>query len=250
MDKHLWNELASDYAKSVEDNDNQTIKNYLKKEIKIISNLCNKKIHDKKDFYIIDMGSGTGRVLFELDTLLKNNEISYLGIELSEPMIILSEKKKLKSHPESKIHFLKMDLMELDSKLFEKYSPGSVVMCLYNTIGVLSDSKRQYFVDQMKKIAGPEGLVIISTFNGDDFKNIAPIMYDAMLPMIKKINSDSFDEKNRIFKNENGFRSQWFLKKQIMELLNTKFQPIPIEINHDGTMKIFGYVFVNQKIIL
>ena len=31
MDKYLWNDLASDYAKSVEDNDDQTIQNYLKK---------------------------------------------------------------------------------------------------------------------------------------------------------------------------------------------------------------------------
>lgn len=246
MDKYLWNDLASDYAKSVEDNDDQTIQNYLKKEIEIISELCSKKIQDKKKFYIIDMGSGTGRVLFELNTFFKNAEISYLGIELSEPMIILSEKKKLKFSPDSNIHFLKMDLMELDSKLFEKSSPGSVVMCLYNTIGVLPDSKRPFFVEQMKKIAGPEGLVIISTFNGDDFKNIAPIMYNAMLPMIKKINSDSFDGKNRVFKNENGFRSQWFPKKQIMELLKTELEPIPIEINFDGKVKTFGYVFTNE----
>ena len=71
MDKYLWNDLASDYAKSVEDNDDQTIQNYLKKEIEIISELCSKKIQDKKKFYIIDMGSGTGRVLFELNTFFK-----------------------------------------------------------------------------------------------------------------------------------------------------------------------------------
>ena len=74
----------------------------------------------------------------------------------------------------------------------------------------------------------------------------APIMYNAMLPMIKKINSDSFDGNNRVFKNENGFRSQWFPKKQIMELLKTELEPIPIEINFDGKVKTFGYVFTNE----
>lgn len=57
MDNKSWDGLAADYDKSVEDNQNPLIINYLKKEIEILNTLCQKHSDSHKNFSIIDMGA-------------------------------------------------------------------------------------------------------------------------------------------------------------------------------------------------
>ena len=121
-------------------------------------------------------------------------------------------------------------------------------MCSYNTLGVVPSDKRQKFIDNMKIIAGKNGLVVLTMFNGDDFGFVAPKLYHSMIPMIKQIDGDSFDEENRVFHNSLGFRSQWFTKNEIKSMLNTNIDPNPIDVVVDDKSFTFGNVFVNRKI--
>ncbi|MGB1430040.1 MAG: hypothetical protein ACPG6Z_06170, partial [Nitrosopumilus sp.] len=77
MDNKSWDGLAADYDKSVEDNQNPLIINYLEKEIEILDTLCQKHGDSYKNFSIIDMGAGTGRVVFALDEKLRNDSIKF-----------------------------------------------------------------------------------------------------------------------------------------------------------------------------
>ena len=104
------------------------------------------------------------------------------------------------------------------------------------------------FVDNMKRIAGDDGLTIITAFNGDDFGFIAPKMYHSMMPMIRQIDDDSFDEKNKIFQNNLGFSSQWFTQNELKSLLCTEVEPISIDVKIDGKLHTFGNVFVDREI--
>ncbi len=204
MDHKLWDDLAADYDKSVEDNQTPTIIDYLNKEIEILTSICSNITNSAKNYSIIDMGAGTGRVLFALD---KNLKTEYF--ESSEP---------------------------------------AIVMCLYNTLGVIPSDKRQMFVDNMKRIAGDDGLTILTAFNGDNFGFVAPKMYHPMMPMIKQIDDNSFDEKNRIFQNNLGFRSQWFKQNELKSLLRTEVDPIPIDVKIDDKLHTFGNVYLDRKI--
>ena len=73
MNQSLWDEMASDYDKSVENNQNQTIITYLKNEIDILTRLCKKITDSNNNCSIIDMGAGTGRVIFALDEKLQKD---------------------------------------------------------------------------------------------------------------------------------------------------------------------------------
>ena len=64
MDHKIWDGMAIDYDNSVENNQDPIIVNYLKKEIDILTNLCKKVYDQNKNSSIIDMGAGTGRVIF------------------------------------------------------------------------------------------------------------------------------------------------------------------------------------------
>ena len=248
MDHKLWDDLAIDYDQSVEENQTQIIVDYLKKEIEILTSLCDVISSSKKHCSIIDMGAGTGRVLFALDKNLQNNSIKFFGVEVSEPMLNRANQKNLNHDGISNIKFLKHDLTEPD--LLEYFQSGepNIVMCLYNTLGVIPLEKRQQFVDNMRKIAGDNGLTIITAFNGDDFGFVAPKIYHPMMPMIRKIDDNSFDLENKIFQNSLGFRSQWFSQNKLKLLLHTDIAPIPIDVKINGKMRTLGNVFVDRKI--
>jgi hypothetical protein len=100
----------------------------------------------------------------------------------------------------------------------------------------------------MKSIAGENGLVVLTMFNGDNFDFVAPKLYNSMMSMIKQIDDDSFDEKNRVFHNSLGFRSQWFTKNELKLMLDSNVDPTPIDVTINGKSCTFGNVFVNRKV--
>ncbi len=246
MNNKSWDDLAADYDKSVEDNQSPLVINYLTEEIEILKNLCEKHSRLNKNFSVIDMGAGTGRVVFALDEKLHDDSIDFLGIENSDLMLkYANQKNKLRSGF-SKTSFLKHDLTDTNLSQNFDLKNANVVMCTYNTLGVVPSDKRQSFIDNMKIIAGKNGMVILTMFNGDDFGFVAPKMYHSMIPMIKKIDDDSFDEENRVFHNSLGFRSQWFTKNEINSLLDSTLNPFPINVIIGDTPKTFGNVFVHD----
>ena len=248
MDNKSWDNLAANYDKSVEDNQSPLIINYLNKEIEILNILCQKHSNTNSNFSIIDMGAGTGRVVFALDKKLHNDSIEFFGVENSDSMLTFANDKNINHDGVSKISFLKYDLTDSNLPKYFQSKDANIVMCSYNTLGVVPFDKRQKFIDNMKIIAGKNGLVVLTMFNGDDFGFVAPKLYHSMIPMIKQIDGDSFDEENRVFHNSLGFRSQWFTKNEIKSMLNTNIDPNPIDVVVDDKSFTFGNVFVNRKI--
>ena len=250
MKDGLWDDMASDYDKSVEDNQDPLITKYLDREIEILSNLCKNICQSNKNCSIIDMGAGTGRVIFALDKMLQNDSVEFVGVEISEPMLRRANQKK-ESHDgnSANIKFLELDLTDPNLLDYFDLERVNIVMCLYNTLGVVNPEKRQQFVDNMRKIAGNNGLAILTAFNGDNFGVVAPQIYKPMLPMIRKIDNDSFDEENRVFHNSLGFRSQWFTQTQLKSILHSENIPsIPIEVDIDGKSQTFGNVFSSKQV--
>lgn len=248
MDQKIWDNLAVDYDKSVEDNENSLIVNYLKREIDILATLCESMCRLNNNCSIIDMGAGTGRVVFALDKKLHNTNVQFYGVEISEPMLNYAHKKNLNHERFSKIDFVKSDLTNSNLYKYFNLNETNIVICSYNTLGVIPFDKRQKFVDNMKTIAGEKGLVILTTFNGDNFSFVAPKLYNSMMPMIRQIDDDSFDEKNRLFQNSLGFHSQWFTKNELKSMLNSDVEPISIDVTINDVSYTFGNVFVDRAI--
>ena len=248
MDHKIWDNLAIDYDKSVEDNENPLIVNYLKKEIDILTSLCERICKLNNNCSIIDMGAGTGRVVFALDEKLHNTTVQFYGVEISETMLNYANKKNHNRERFSKIDFLQSDLTTPDLSKYFNLNETNIVICSYNTLGVIPSHKRQKFIDSMKTIAGEKGLTILTTFNGDNFSFVAPKLYNSMMPMIRQIDDDSFDEKNRLFQNSLGFHSQWFTKNELKSMLNSDVEPISIDVTINDVSYTFGNVFVDRTI--
>ncbi len=240
-----WDDMASEYDNCVEKNQDKVISNYISEEIKIIANLCKKIIKPGKKYTIIDLGSGTGRVIFSLYKSL-GDSVSYYGLDASESMVQLSKAKQSELNFKN-ISFLNHDVT--DSKIDSLFDDSiKIPMCVYNTIGVIPVPKRQQFFDNMTRLAGKEGFALISAFNGDDFAFAAPQIYNPMKSMVKRIDEDSFDEKKIAFRNSLGYYSQWFTRNQIKKLLNSNAEPIPIEVSINNKIHALGHVFVDRDL--
>ena len=100
----------------------------------------------------------------------------------------------------------------------------------------------------MKRLAGKEGLALVSAFNGDDFAFAAPKIYHPMKEMVKKIDEDSFDEKRLAFRNSLGYYSQWFTKHQLNDFLDSQTEPIPINVSVNDEVHTLGHVFTDRQV--
>ena len=241
-----WNDMSSEYDNCVENNPNHVISNFINQEIKIISNLFKKFIKPDKNYTVIDLGSGTGRVLFSLQNIF-GNSLSYCGLDASESMIQLSKTKQSKLNLQN-ISFQNYDVT--NTKIDELFDDDSIKIpiCVYNTIGVIPIQKREQFFENMKKLAGKEGFVLLSAFNGDDFAFASPQIYHPMKSMVKQIDADSFDEEKLAFRNSLGYYSQWFKKTQLQAFLKSEINPIPIKVSINDVPHVLGHVFVDRFI--
>lgn len=247
-----WDDMSSKYDQSVEANQDPVISGYLSEETRIVGDICKRLISldSGKKYTIVDMGSGTGRVIFSLCSQI-GDSASYVGLDSSKPMVELSQKKFQENGMADNgydVSFLHHDVTDPNvSSLFDDDSV-KIMMCMYNTIGVIPIEKRQDFFDSMGELAGENGVVLISAFNGDDFAFVAPKIYAPMKGMVKKIDDDSFDEKKLAFRNSLGYYSQWFKKSQVSDLLHSDVAPISIDISYNGQTSTFGNVFSNRNI--
>lgn len=238
-----WDDMSSDYDGSVGDNPDYVISNFIEQEIRITSQICKKIITSEKKFTVIDLGSGTGRVLFALQRIL-GNSISYCGLDASKSMVALSDVKRSKLGLDS-ISFLHYDVT--NPKIEEMFDDSTkIVMCMYNTIGVIPVERRGRFFENVRSLAGMDGLGLISAFNGDDFSFVAPKIYHPMKKMVRRIDDDSFDEQKVAFRNSLGYYSQWFTKSQIKKFLGSSAEPIPISVDIEGSPKTMGHVFTSR----
>ncbi len=241
-----WDEMSSEYDNCVENNPNPVISNFINEEIKIISNLCRTYFDSEKKYTIIDLGSGTGRVLFSLHDIL-GDSLSYCGLDTSESMIQLSKTKQSKLNLKN-ISFQNYDIT--NPKIDELFYDDAIKIpiCVYNTVGVIPVPKRKQFFENMKRLAGKDGAVLLSAFNGDDFAFVSPQIYRPMKNMVKQIDADSFDEEKCAFRNNLGYYSQWFKKTQLQKFLKSETEPIPIKVPVENTFHTLGHVFVDRPV--
>ena len=238
-----WDEMSSEYDENVENNPDHVISNFIEQEIRITLEICKKTITPGKKFTIVDLGSGTGRVLFALQKIL-GDSVSYCGLDASKSMVAISSAKKSKLGLDS-VSFFHYDATS--PRIGELFDDSvKIVMCMYNTIGVIPAAGRKQFFENIKNLAGKDGLGLISAFNGDDFSFVAPKMYHPMKKMVKRIDDDSFDVQKVAFRNSLGYYSQWFTKNQINELLGSNTPPVPIIVSIEGDPRAMGHVFTSR----
>ena len=125
---------------------------------------------------ILDIATGTGDLIFELD---KNFKASFTGVDISESMLAIAKKKQSKKKRQGSINFQSGDAENLDFQS-EKFD---AVTCAF---GVRNFQNLQSALKEFHRVVKKEHPVLIIEFCWKD-KKILTLMMRVMISFLGKI---------------------------------------------------------------
>ena len=257
-----WDDLSITYDRYITQSKNVLLKDFIKREKRSLFSLIDESLK-KKEVIVVEIGSGTGRLLFEIaeDQSKKENpyQIRFLiGIDVSPIMTKIAKKKhqdflgknELSESWENKIKFCCENAILLNESIKQKdlnFNDATIiVVCVLNTLGIIDPNERSEVIRQMIKLAGIEGKIFISVFNAESFQKNAFAIYKPITKMIGPIDEKQFFDKNSPdVKSKTGYYSHWFKESEIINLItdslkNTNY--IPKQLTHIK-VKDIGIIF-------
>ncbi len=133
---------------------------------------CQKFCGDPADCALIEVGCGTGNVLLGIASKFCFN----LGIDINKDFLGYARKVTPRS-VERKVVFIRgcvtqlTDLLNSHSELAPSTHPSQrkVVVCVNNTIGIFPEPIKDKAYQQMKEVAGEDGIIVVGFWNGKHF---------------------------------------------------------------------------------
>merc|ERR1712216_162818 len=134
--------------------------------------------HGQEQVTVVEVGCGTGEALVPLYNKAKyvvGVDINPKFIEFCEQNVPLSKRGKVK-------HIVG-DVTELCDQMqreLPEWMDGTkkVVMCVGNTIGIIPEPVKSIAYEQMAELAGPQGVVIVVFWNGNNFGHAVQHFYN------------------------------------------------------------------------
>jgi len=231
-----WDDLSIKYDRYVTQSKNVLLRSFIKREKRYLLSLIDENLQ-KKDVIVVEIGSGTGRLLFEIAEDESKKESPYrvrylIGVDVSPMMTKMAKKKhqdfigdkELSESWENKIKFCCENAILLNESIKQKKlnfnNATIIVVCVLNTLGIIDPNERSQVVQQMIKLVGTDGKLFISVFNAESFKKNAFVIYKPMTDMIGPIDERQiFDENSPDVKSQSGYYSHWFNETEIINLI-------------------------------
>lgn len=167
---------------------------------------------------VYDLGCSTGTTLLEFSRLLEKNDLQFIGIDDSAPML---DKARLKSEIYSKqksISFAREDITAFDH-------PGAGAIILNYTLQFIRPLQRENFLQRLFHNLRPEGIMLIS---------------EKVINHDRRLNREYIDIYHQ-FKKNRGYSELEIAKKR--EALENVLIPFSIDENK-AMLKKSGFVSV------
>lgn len=274
------NNMASKYYKNVVDPflSVQLAKSFERYEDLFLLKEIRKKVDRNKRVVFIEMGCGPGRYFlllgskisraggsefknhpdlknyFEYDKKFDENLLHIIGIDFSEEMIkrsiILMKKHNLDNLLYDRITPIIGNAQNLKLNLSQFNDAHKIVTCMFQTLGNQeTNDLRVNLLKSMKKLASPNGTVIVSVFDKNQFQKMGKEFYQVVEPTVGKSINNISDDKEAILRTEKGVYSKWFSKQDLKEVF--KAAEMRAEIKDESNLKPFvehdRYVRVHEQ---
>lgn len=157
----LWKDLSVDsWKNSVMSKDSVFYDLYIDTRRRIID-ACAKHSYD----VVVEVGCGTGEVIGHLDEL----KTPRIGVDIN-PDFVQHCDATYKGSATSKVEFYVADAMKLaewwSSMGFDKKYKAPLMVCPNNTIMIMPEEIRDTVIEEMRLVAGIEGRIVITYWNG------------------------------------------------------------------------------------
>jgi len=236
----VWEVNAPAYDLSVSTSGHVFLRDFMSNETRMLETLLVDLARDGETVAVVEVGSGTGRTLFNLarDDDLQQHVKCFIGIDSSRAMTKIARGKReilvVSNALREKFFFFRLKGEELskyfsqgrirweslerdhkngeqvgrlNGKSFEKHK--KILCCLLNTLGILEEGARAEIIRNMVAAAGPNDTIVFSVFSSEAFDKEAPALYGTITELVGEFTASSFNSRTSEFRTANYY-SMWF----------------------------------------
>lgn len=186
---------------------------------------------------IVEVGCGTGEFLFPM---MKHSK-HIVGVEINPKFTTWCQEHCPPSY-EGHAQFICGDASKLHSLLKEKAPPSMwdttrIVACVGNTFGIMSDELKNSIIQEMGKVAGPNGYVLIVYWNAEWFGHAIDNFYGRNLQLCGPFSEEDIDRPNTTLRSPSGYLTHWTGVEEAKEVVQRHgFKEIVVEAKGKGVI--------------
>lgn len=166
---------------------------------------------------VIDFGCGSGEILGELS--LRSN-IPCVGMDINPDFI----EHCRRHYP--KADFIETSVLDVETvfeeRNYHKKFKKPLIMCCNNTLPILPEEIRSKVVSLMFKVAGADGKILITFWDGRFFPHAVLSYYKKNPQLCGDFDvEDSVDFEARHLETPSGYCSTWLLAKEVIRMMES-----------------------------
>jgi len=190
---------------------------------------------------ILEVGCGTGDVVGLLDC-----GIPCIGCDINKDFVQwCAQRYEKSSHSFYVADALELNQWWMKMGFHEKYNKP-LVTCVNNTLNIMPESMRGTVVDEMLMLAGPEGLCLVTYWNGNFFSHAVLNYYQKNEPLCGKFEiHEHVDWENRTLLTPSNYSTEWHTPPEVQQLLRAYDVDVPRMV--DSGEPLYGQPHVNWE---
>lgn len=183
----------------------------------VIDDLLSRSSYD----IVIEVGCGTGEVILALKTLLPR-----VGVDINPKFIEACEDAAAKTNQTTNCTFYLCDATEFvswwkEQGFREMYHSPLLLMC-NNTFNIMPASIRYRVLQQMREVAGNNGKMVITYWNGQYFSHGVASYYLKNPQLCGEVDiNQHIDWKEQTLISSTGYHTQWLHPASVLRLFRS-----------------------------
>lgn len=164
---------------------------------------------------IVEVGCGTGDVIGEMST-----SIPRYGLDINREFLGFCKQ----NHKADNLHFMEADALHLvdwwkSKGFFDKYKKP-LVTCVNNTLNIMPEHLRGGVIEQMLKLAGEDGICMVSYWNGNFFSHAVMNYYKKNPQLCGEFEVHKHvDWDKRVLVTPTNYSTEWHFPVEVQQLL-------------------------------
>jgi len=174
---------------------------------------------------VLEVGCGTGQIIETASNMLKKRDgLEWVGLDINPKFI-----KHCKENSSKRVEYFVADATKLrawSSIMLKPKTRKTLVLCVNNTLSIMPEEIRPQCVHQMRAVAGRDGFVLLSYWNGRKFRQGLVEYYQKNPQLCGDFDIEVQDFERRKLKTKTGYTSHWPLEYEVESMLRCYGVPI------------------------
>lgn len=174
---------------------------------------------------VLEVGCGTGQIIESAGKMLNaDDSLEWVGLDINPKFI-----NHCKQASSGRVQYFVGDATKLRAWTAIMLPPkkrNTLVVCVNNTLSIMPEEIRPKCVHQMRAVAGRDGLVFLSYWNGRKFRQGLVEYYSRNPQLCGEFEIAAQDFERRKLLTNTGYTSHWPLEYEVESMLRCYGVPL------------------------